>query len=108
MPKPRAPPWRRDPTQPASGKPGAVQPLSWRKAVLTLGDHLPCDPERIPVEILVLDQQFQESLLGFHLGFLFVGGVNAIVDAHWMLWCLGLRARAGAPDHGAQELIKHR
>src|SRR5688500_7670304 len=70
------------PTEDADNLPLEDKPLPWRKAALTLGDHLPCDPERIPVEILVLDQQFQESLLGFHLGFLFVGGVNAIVDAH--------------------------
>ena len=70
------------PTEDADNFPLKDKPLSWRKAALTLGDHLPCDPKRIPVKVLVLDQQFQESLPGFHLGFLFIGGVNAIVDAH--------------------------
>ena len=54
--------------------------LCWRKAILTLGDHLLCHLERRFVEIVVFDQLLQESLLGFHLGFPVIGGAKAIVD----------------------------
>src|SRR3954469_8490897 len=70
------------PNEDAENIPLEDKPLSWRKAVFPLDDHLLCDPGCIPVEILVLDQQLQESLLGFRLVFQFVGGADAIVHAH--------------------------
>jgi hypothetical protein len=62
MPKPRAPPWRRDSTQPASDKSGAVHYL--------LSQHYQCR-----VTMPLLHQQLQD------LGILISAGqISALVD----------------------------